>query len=82
MEKDNNNTKKDSLLNSEYLQIFTKVSVWIIGPVLFSLIIGKYLDGKYNTTPWILGVALALSFTLSMFMIVKIAKKYMDKDIK
>jgi F0F1-type ATP synthase assembly protein I len=83
MEKDNNNMKKDSLLNSEYLQIFTKVSVWIIGPVLFSLIIGKYLDSKYNTAPWILGLALTLSFTLSMFMIVKIAKKYMgDKDIK
>jgi F0F1-type ATP synthase assembly protein I len=81
MEKDNNNMKKDSLLNSEYLQVFTKVSVWIVGPVIASLIIGKYLDNKYNSTPWILCVALALSFTISMFMIVKIAKKY-DKDTK
>jgi F0F1-type ATP synthase assembly protein I len=81
MEKDNNNMKKDSLLNSEYLQVFTKVSVWIVGPVIASLIIGKYLDNKYNSTPWILCVALALSFTLSMFMIVRIAKKY-DKDTK
>jgi len=76
-----NKPKKDSLLNSEYLQVFAKVSVWIVGPVIASLIIGKYLDNKYNSTPWILCVALALSFTLSMVMIVKIAKKY-DKNTK
>ena len=79
---ENDKQKKQSLLNSEYLQIFTRVSVWIITPVIFSLIIGKYFDNKYNTTPWILCVALALSFTVSMIAIVKIAKKYMDKDIK
>jgi F0F1-type ATP synthase assembly protein I len=80
-----NKPKKQSLLNSEYLQVFAKVSVWIITPVIFSLIIGKFLDNKFHTTPWILGVSLALSFTVSMIAIVKIAKENMDrvdKDIK
>jgi len=82
MENNENKTKKQSLLNSEYIQIFARVSVWIITPVIFSLIIGNFLDNKYNTAPWILCVALGLSFTISMVAIVKIAKKYMDNDIK
>jgi F0F1-type ATP synthase assembly protein I len=81
--KDSKDTQKqNSLLNSEYLQIFAKVSVWIVVPVIFSLMVGKFLDNRYNTTPWILCVALGLSFTFSMTAIVKIAKKYMDKDTK
>jgi len=79
MDNNNDNPKKQSLLNSEYLQVFAKVSVWIITPVIFSLIIGKFLDNKFHTTPWILGVALASSFTVSMIAIVKIAKESMDK---
>lgn len=82
MNNDDKNPKKESLLNSEYLQVFARVSAWIITPVIFSLIIGKYLDNKFNTTPWILCVSLATSFTLSMVMIVRIAKKYMNKDTK
>jgi len=80
-----NNPQKQSLLNSEYLQVFAKVSVWIITPVIFSLIIGKFLDNKFHTAPWILVVTLALSFTVSMIVIIKIAKENMnriDKDIK
>ncbi len=79
--KNDNNQKKESLLNSEYLKIFGRISVWIVTPVIFSLIIGKYFDNKYNTAPWILATALAISFTVSMVAIVKIAKKY-DKDLK
>ena len=82
MDKDNNKTKKQSLLNSEYMRVFAKVSIWIVTPVIFSLIIGKYLDNKFNSSPWILGISLALSFTVSMVAIVKIAKEYMDNDTK
>lgn len=81
----NDKPKKQSLLNSEYLQVFARVSVWIITPVIFSLIVGKFLDRKFHTAPWILGVSLALSFTVSMIAIVKIAKENMDrvdKDFK
>ena len=85
MTQDTNNNNKN--LKAEYIQIFTKISIWIVSPVIFSLIFGKYLDNKYNTTPWILSVLLALSFTISMVMIVKIAGGYMndeknDKEVK
>ena len=72
--------KKVSFLKSAYIKVFTEISAWIVGPVLISILIGNYLDKKFDSAPWILGVALALSFTLSMIMIVKIAKKY-EKDL-
>ena len=75
-----NNDKKVPNLKAEYMKIFARISAWIVGPVLVSLFIGKYLDTKLGTTPWILGVGLTMSFTVSMIAIVKIAKKY-DKDV-
>ncbi len=75
------NNKKVSILNNEYIKIFTEISAWIIGPILISLFIGNYFDNKLNTTPWILGVSLALSFTISMIKIVKIASKYSKNDM-
>ena len=75
-----NNNKKTINLRGEYMQVFARISGWIIGPVLASALLGNYLDKKFNSAPWILGVALALSFTVSMVAIVKIAKKY-DTDL-
>lgn len=82
MDNNNDKPKKQSMLNSEYLQVFARVSIWIITPVIFSLIIGKYLDNRFHTAPYILMLSLALSFTVSMIAIVKIAKKYMGDDTK
>lgn len=70
------NDKKEPSLKIEYIKIFTRISTWIIGPVLVSVLVGNYFDTKFNTAPWILGVGLALSFTISMIAIVKIASKY------
>lgn len=75
-----NEDKKEPWFKSEYLRVFIHISSWIVGPVLLTSIIGNYLDKKFNSSPLILGVGLAISFTISMVAIVKIAKKY-DKDV-
>lgn len=77
-----NDDKKGINLRGEYIKIFTKISAWIIGPVLVSALLGNYLDKKFNSAPWILGVGLALSFTISMVAIVRIAKKYDTEVLK
>lgn len=76
-----NNDIKVSI-KSEYWRIFTKISAWIVVPVLISAFIGNYLDKKFNSAPWILGVALTISFTVSMIAIVKIATKYSKEQDK
>jgi F0F1-type ATP synthase assembly protein I len=77
-----NSNKKQPMWNSEYIKVFSKISAWIIGPVLVSALVGNYLDKKFNSSPWILGVGLAISFTVSMVAIVKIAKKYDTEVLK
>ncbi|MFZ4648241.1 MAG: AtpZ/AtpI family protein [Patescibacteria group bacterium] len=54
-------------------------SAWIVGPVLLGLVIGKWLDRKYSSDPWLLIISLAFFFVISMFGIVKNAMKEFKK---
>lgn len=61
------------------LEIFSKVSGWIAGPIIFALILGKYLDGKFDTKPWIFLGLTGLAFFISTYGIVKVVSEYMKK---
>ncbi len=77
-----NNNKKEPWFRNEYLRVFTRISAWIVIPVVISALLGNYLDNRWGTSPWTLGVALALSFTFSMIAIVRVAKKYEKNEIE
>jgi F0F1-type ATP synthase assembly protein I len=62
------------------LALFLRLSAWIAMPVLMAIVIGKYLDRVFNTTPWIFLASVAISFTVSMVMIVKIGLREMEKQ--
>lgn len=53
------------------LVLFAKLSGWIIGPVLIGIIVGKWLDKKYNTAPWLFLLSVGIAFFLSMFGIIR-----------
>jgi F0F1-type ATP synthase assembly protein I len=53
------------------LVLFMKLSGWIAGPVLLGVIVGKWLDRKYNTEPWLFLVTVGVAFFLSMFGIIR-----------
>jgi F0F1-type ATP synthase assembly protein I len=74
--------KKQSIIQIQYLRIFSEISAWIVGPVIIALIIGKYFDTKYKTTPWILVFLLGISFTVSMIVVVQISKRYLKEETK
>ncbi len=59
--------------------LFTKVSIYIIVPIVLALYIGKYLDTKYNTTPWIFLILTFTSFLISLFVVWKNFNKYIKK---
>ncbi len=63
------------------LEIFSQVSSWIVGPIIFALIVGKYLDGRFDTKPWIFLGFTGMAFIVSAYGIVKVVSKYM-KNIK
>lgn len=53
------------------LAVFVKLSGWIGLPIIIALFLGKWLDKKYNSAPWLLLACIGLSFILSMAGLIK-----------
>ncbi len=60
------------------LFIFYKVSLWVAGPLVVALILGKNLDKHFGTHPWIFLGLTAIAFVVSISAIVRIVKKYIE----
>ncbi len=59
--------------------IFSEITTWIAFPIIFALILGKYLDNHYNTKPWIFLAFAFLGFLVSSVGITKRIKRFTDK---
>jgi F0F1-type ATP synthase assembly protein I len=55
---------------------FVDFSGTIAVPAVIAAMIGKRLDSKYATEPWILIIALIVAFVLTAVIVVKKAKRY------
>lgn len=64
------------------VEIFSQVSGWIAGPVVVALILGKYLDGRFDTKPWIFLGLTGFAFLVSTYGIVKVVSRYMKKIVE
>lgn len=53
------------------LLLFIRLSGWIGGPILIAIFVGKYLDKKYNTQPWLFLLSVGLAFAISTFGIIR-----------
>ncbi|MEI7620232.1 MAG: AtpZ/AtpI family protein [Candidatus Falkowbacteria bacterium] len=55
----------------EPLKMFSRLSAWIVFPVLFGALLGKWLDNRYGSSPrWFL-IVVGLSFVVSMVGLIK-----------
>ena len=74
-------SKKDSdeLWWQPSVVLFMRLSGWIGGPVIIALFVGKWLDEKYDTEPWLFLATVGLAFTASSIGIAKEAGKAMEK---
>lgn len=63
------------------LIMFAKVSISITVPILASFFLGRYLDIKYHTTPWIFLSLTGVAFIISIFSIWKNLVVYL-KDLE
>ena len=62
------------------LTVFSQVSGWIVVPLVLALIVGKNLDVRFGTEPWLFIGAAGVAFAVSTFGIVRTASAYM-RDI-
>jgi len=77
MEKKNHNNEAPWWQPS--LILFYRLSGWIAGPVIIAVFLGKYLDKKYGTEPWLFLLTVGIAFFISVLGIVKDAMKEMKR---
>ena len=61
------------------LGLFFQLSGWLIGPLIISLFLGRYLDDKFNTRPWLFLLTTALAFAVTIFGLVQETMKYLKE---
>lgn len=59
--------------------MFARLSGWIAGPVIVAIFLGKWLDKKYSTEPWLFLLSVGVAFAISMIGIVRNTMKEMKK---
>jgi hypothetical protein len=87
---DNKKEKKEAPWWQPSLVLFMRLSGWIAFPVIAAVFIGKWLDRKYHSEPWLFLISVGVAFFFSMFGIVhdsikemkKIDKEYAQKKKK
>jgi F0F1-type ATP synthase assembly protein I len=77
MEKDKNNSSAPWWQPS--LVLFGRLSGWIAGPVIIAIFVGKWLDSRYGTEPWLFLLLVGVAFFLSSFGIVRDAMREMKR---
>jgi F0F1-type ATP synthase assembly protein I len=61
------------------LVLFGKLSGWIAGPVIAAIFLGKWLDKKYGTEPWLFLATVGIAFILSSIGIVRDSLREMKR---
>ena len=74
---------KDDLQKQPYwqpaMEILAKITGLIAGPIVIALFVGRWLDERYDSEPWLYLVSMGLAFLVSSFGIVKITLDYIKK---
>ena len=80
MSEDNNKSFENNLKQAWWqpaLILFAKFSGWIVVPVIAGAFIGKWLDNRYETEPWLFLALVGFAFLISMFGLIKnVAEEY------
>ena len=56
-----------------------QITGWIVGPILVGLLLGRWLDKKFGTEPWLLLVSMVLAFVITNVGIVKEGRRAQQK---
>lgn len=79
MQSSSNNEDKESIWWQPSMVLFGRLSGWISGPIIIALFLGKWLDEKYDSEPWLFLSTVGAAFVVSSIGIVKEATEAMKK---
>jgi F0F1-type ATP synthase assembly protein I len=57
------------------MELFLRLSGWIGGPIVVAIFVGKWLDQKYHSEPWLFLFSTAVAFLFSMGALIVIGAK-------
>jgi len=61
------------------LRVLANLSGWLAFPVIIGVIVGKWLDRRYDTEPWLFLTTIGVCFLVSMYGLVVNALKEFKK---
>lgn len=61
------------------LLLFSKLSGWVVVPIVVALFVGRWLDEKYGTEPWLFLLSVAVAFAFSSYGIIHDSIKEIKK---
>lgn len=61
--------------SGKIINLLINTTAWIVGPVLLGVLVGKILDQKFKTDPWLFLVSIGVCFLISMFGLIRNALK-------
>ena len=70
---------EDNAWWQEGVSLFSEVTGLIVGPIIVALYAGRALDNIYSTEPIFFLCLTGLAIILSIFFIVRITYRYLDK---
>ena len=92
---DSRNKQKIDKSNSNYswqrgLGLFFQLSGWLVGPLVIALFLGRWLDNRYQTEPWLFLLSVGVAFAIACLGIVRETMKFIkqiekeaeDKNLK
>ena len=75
------NEKQHNAWWMDPMKVFIKTSAWVAVPIIGALFLGRYLDDRFATAPWIFLGLTALAFVCSCYGIIRETLAYM-RDIE
>ena len=61
------------------IKIFVQISGLLVGPIVIALLLGRYLDEKFDKEPWFFLGLTTIAFIISITSLIKIGRNYIEK---
>jgi|GEM_PF-318478 len=61
------------------LRVMSNLTAWIAGPIIIGVFLGKWLDNRYHTEPWLFLASIGFCFLISMYGLITNALKEFKK---
>ncbi len=64
------------------LKLFAQMSAWIVGPIILAVFVGRWLDKRFDTSPWLFLITVFCAFVITNIGIVKQSRISIDEITK